>query len=633
MKSDIIDNLNEVTSNPLAIAIAVGAFVLVCYLVFVLLRWALKRRGVLNLYARVLHYVWRYKAALAVTIVSSFAIAALSAGMIVLGEPFINQVIVDAEHRDLTTATELVIAVAALGIGLGISHFLKTYFHQYILGRVYVDIRTDTADSLLGLSLDFYDKRKTGGLLARLTNDVLVTQKSVDFMLGDIIEHPFMILSLVGVIFLASWQMGLIVIIGLPIIVLPLRVLGKKIRKYSKKSLKRQESATQTIYQAFSGIRIVKAFGMEQEEKKEFRRDNERYFKKFLGVVRSKAISNSFTTFATRSIGVAALTALACYLLYNNLWGLNGGKILVIAGCAMLSSQPIRAMVKAYNKLQESMAGAGRVFELMDLKPTIKDAPDAKILPRFQKEIVFDNVTFAYDAEPVLKDINLSVKPGEMVAVVGPSGAGKTTLLNLVPRFYDPQKGAVLIDGHDLRKVKIKSILDQIAVVTQEPFLFHSSIRDNIRYGKRDATEEEITAAARAANAHDFIANELPEGYDTVVGERGARISGGQKQRITIARALLKNPAILLLDEATSSLDSESERLVQEALNRLMESRTTLVIAHRLSTVMHADKIVVLDRGEMVGSGTNNELLKSCPQYQKLHGSQFRHTTTRQSTP
>ncbi len=633
MKSDIIDNLNEATSNPLAIAIAVGVFVLVCCLVFVLLRWALKRRGVLNLYARVLRYVWRYKAALAVTVIFSIAIAALSAGMVVLGEPFINQVIVDAEHRNLATANQLVIAVAALGIGLGISNFLRTYFHQYILGRVYVDIRTDTADSLLGLSLDFYDKRKTGGLLARLTNDVLVTQKSVDFMLGDIIEHPFMILALMGVIFLASWQMGLIVIIGLPIIVLPLRVLGKKIRKYSKKSLKRQESATQTIYQAFSGIRIVKAFGMEQEEKKEFRRDNERYFRKFLGVVRSKATSDFVTTFATRAIGVAALTALACYLLYNNLWGLNGGKILVIAGCAMLSSQPVRAMVKAYNKLQESMAGAGRVFELMDMKPTIKDAPDAKDLPRFQNNIVFDNVTFAYDEEPVLKGLNLSVKPGEMVAVVGPSGAGKTTLLNLAPRFYDPQKGAVLIDGHDLRNVKIKSILDQIAVVTQDAFLFHSSIRDNIRYGKRDATEEEIIAAAQAANAHDFIVNELPEGYDTVVGERGVRISGGQKQRITIARALLKNPTILLLDEATSSLDSESERLVQEALNRLMKSRTTLVIAHRLSTVMHADKIVVLDRGEMVGLGTSNELLKSCPQYQKLYRSQFRHTTTRQFTP
>ena len=459
----------------------------------------------------------------------------------------------------------------------------------------------------------------------------MVTQKSVDFMLGDIIENPFKLICLSAVIFLACWQLGLVILIGLPLIALPMATFGKKIRKYSQKSLVKQADATQSIHQSFSGIRVVKAFGMENEERGAFRADNERYFKKFMGVIRNRATSDSMIVLLTRG-AAAAMIAVSAYVLSEKLWDMTAGKMVVIAGAAMLMNPPVKGIVKAYNKLQESMAGASRVFELMDIRPTVCDRPGAVALPPFKNEIVFENVNFAYEHEPILSGIDLRIKAGQMVAIVGPSGAGKSTLMNLVPRFYEPTSGRVLIDGRDLRTATVRSILDKIAIVTQEPFLFHATVRDNIRYGKRGATEEEIFEAARAANAHDFIVKELAEGYDTIAGERGTRLSGGQKQRITIARAILKNPSILLLDEATSSLDSTAERLVQEAIDRLTESRTTIVIAHRLSTVIHADMIVVLTAGRIVGQGSHNELMKTCEPYRMLYKSQFAHTTTQQFT-
>ncbi len=627
MQSKITDNLLKLLTDPLSLAIVAASFLLAFAVIFFFVRRALKRKGVLSLYARVLKYVFRYKLALVLVIVFSFGLGVFGAGILVLGEPFVNQVM----KGDYDLIWYVVYMAFAMGAGLAICRFVKAFFHQYLLGRVYVDIRTDAADNILEMPLEFFDRRKTGSLLARLTNDVMVTQKSVDFMLGDIIEHPIMLMCLGAVIFLSSWQIGLIVLISMPLIALPLKTFGKKIRRYSKKSLKKQADATHTIYQSFSGIRIVKAFGMEGEEQREFRAENERYFKKFLGVVRNKAISNSFVTLATRA-GAALVLALTGIVLKEHLWDVNEGMIVAIAGAAMLMNPPIKGMVKAYNKLQESMAGAARVFELMDVKSTLTDAPNAVDIPPIKNDIVFDNVDFAYDSDYILKNTNLTIKAGEMVAVVGPSGAGKSTLMNLIPRFYDPSDGAVRIDGVDLREVKTKSLLDQVAIVTQDPFLFYASVRDNIRYGRRDATEDEIIAAAQAANAHDFIANELPQGYDTIVGERGARLSGGQKQRITIARAILKDPAILLLDEATSSLDSHAEKLVQEAIDRLTQSRTTIVIAHRLSTVIHADKIVVLEDGRIIGMDKHEALYGSCPQYKKLYNSQFAHTKTQRFT-
>jgi subfamily B ATP-binding cassette protein MsbA len=625
MKIQILDKVKEFVTNPTAMAITVCAAAVAVWTVVVLVKRGLLFRQIRDHYGRFFKYIGRYKLAIIVTLLVTAVYATASVGRVALSEPVMRDILQNPNFN-FGSAIPIINATIALAIGMAVGGYLKTYFREYVTGRVVVDLRNGIADNLLGLSMDFHDKKKTGELLSRMTYDVGVAQKSVELLLGDIIEQPLTMVIAVIVAFGASWQLSLIVFLGMPLLIIPLRKLGKKIRKSSRKSLERLAGATQTISQAFSGIKIVKGFNMEETERAQFRKENEGYFRKFLGVVRAKAGSMAFAEFASNA-GAAGLFALGCYMLTLN-WGLTSENLVAFVLANTMMYKAIKDMVKAVNKVQESMPGAQRVFELMDLRPTVTEAHDAVTLPPFSREIAFRNVGFTYDTEPVLKDVSFSAKVGEMVAVVGPSGAGKTTLLSLIPRFYDVQAGSVEIDGYDVKRVKTSSLISQIAIVGQEPFLFHTTIRDNIRYGKRDATEEEVIAAAKAANAHDFIVNELPEGYDTHAGEHGVRISGGQRQRITIARAILKNARILILDEATSSLDSESERLVQDALNRLMHNRTTFVIAHRLSTVMHADKIVVLENGELAGVGKHDELLITCPTYRKLYDSQFSHTVT-----
>jgi subfamily B ATP-binding cassette protein MsbA len=630
--SDIARRLTEFVTNPAAMAITVGAVAVVGTAFVMLFKRGIILRRVRDHYGRLLKYLVRYKLAVVITLLVTALYASSSVGRAALSGPVVEKIFQNTDTASLLDrALPIVYAALALAVGMAVGGFLKTYFKEYVTGRIVVDLRTDVANNLLGLSLDFYDKKKTGDLLTRMTFDVKVAQGSVELLLGDIIEQPLTIAASVVVAFAASWQLSLVVFLGMPLLVIPLKKLGKKIRKSSRKSLERLADATQTISQAFTGIKIVKAFGTEAEEKQKFHRENEGYFRKFLSVVRAKSGSIAFAEFVSNA-GAAALLALGCYALTKTWWNLKTGDLVTFVVANGMMYKAVKDMVRSVNKLQESMPGAQRVFELMELRPTITDAPNAQVLPPFSQDILFRNVTFTYDKEPVLKDVNLDVRAGELVAVVGPSGAGKTTLLNLIPRFYDVRDGAIEIDGRDVRQVTRASLVSQIAIVGQEPFLFHTTIRDNIRYGNQSATDEDIIAAAKAANAHDFIVNELSEGYDTQVGEQGVRISGGQRQRITIARAILKNAPILILDEATSSLDSESERLVQDALNRLMSNRTTFVIAHRLSTVMHADKIVVLENGEVVGIGKHDELLITCPTYKKLYTSQFSRTVTERFT-
>lgn len=626
MNISLLDKLKAFTANPLAMAALFGSVAVGVAALIILVKRGIILRQFRDHYARLLLYVGRYKLAVIVTFAVTLIYAGSSTGRVMLSQPILEDVLQNPD-RSLALAVPIVITAVILAIGMALGGFLKTYFREYVTGRIVVDLRSDVADNLLGLSLDFYDKKKSGELLSRMTFDVSVAQKSVELLLGDILEQPLMIITAVIIAFGASWQLSLIVFLGMPLLIVPLRLMGRKIRKSSRKSLERLGGATQSITQAFSGIKIVKAFNMVEDEKALFRKENERFFKKFLSVVRAKSGSTSFTEFVSNA-GAAGLFAVGCYLLVSPGWGLTPAALVEFVLANTLMYKAVKDLVKAYNKLQESMPGAQRVFELMALRPTIQDAPGAKTLPPFARAIVFRDVEFTYGTEPVLRGVNLSVNAGEMAAIVGPSGAGKTSLLNLIPRFYDVRSGAIEIDGHDVREVTGHSLLAQIAIVGQEPFLFHTSIRDNIRYGNPAATEDDIIAAAKAANAHDFIANELSEGYDTLVGEQGVRLSGGQRQRITIARAILKNARILILDEATSSLDSESEMLVQDALNRLMENRTTFVIAHRLSTVMHADKIIVLDGGMVAGVGKHDELLRTCPTYKRLYSSQFRHTST-----
>jgi subfamily B ATP-binding cassette protein MsbA len=405
-----------------------------------------------------------------------------------------------------------------------------------------------------------------------------------------------------------------------PLVIVPVLIFGRKIKKYGMRSLQHLGELTDAMKEMFTGIRIVKAFKMENEESMEFRNINSRFFKRIMQTVQAKALNTSTNEFIY-SMGLAVIIIFGGYVVTTNMItpGALGGFV-AVTGFLILA--PIKKLAKCYGKLQESLAGARRVFELLDQKPSITDHPDAVELKKIEKGIVFKNVTFSYDSTLILRDINLTADKGQIIAIVGESGAGKSTLLDLIPRFYEPLSGIIEIDGTDINLIKGDSLLEQIAIVSQQTFLFNRSLADNILYGRKDASFEEIEDAAKAANIHDFIID-LPKGYDTIVGEQGVKLSGGQRQRVTIARAILKDAPILILDEATSSLDSESEKLVQEALDNLMKHKTTFVIAHRLSTIRHANRIIVLKSGSIIESGTHDELLEKEGEYKKLYRIQF----------
>jgi subfamily B ATP-binding cassette protein MsbA len=470
--------------------------------------------------------------------------------------------------------------------------------------------------------MNFFNKKKTGELMSRLTNDVSITQSALEYLFGDIIQEPIRIITLFIAMIALDWRMGILVFIAMPIFAYPIFKIGSKIRKSKMKSLAKLGDVTESMHQMFSGIRVVKSFRMEKAELHEFAKENDGFLRKSLSVARAKSLSLAILLLVGGIIFSVALIG-ASYLIKNG--HLSLGTAIGLFLCIVLLPAPFKIVAKAINTLQESLAGAERLFELSAIKPDTQDETNALELPNISQGIKFNRLWFTYHGEeaPVLKDIDFTVKVNEITAIVGPTGAGKSTMLDLIARFYDPDKGSIEIDGIDTKKVKRESLLNHIAIVGQENFLFNTTIKENIKYGKRDATDEEITKAAQSAQIHDFIIG-LEKGYDTEIGERGARLSGGERQRIAIARAILKKPAILLLDEATSALDSESERLVQNALNNLMHDCTTFVIAHRLYTVQHAHKIIVLEEGKMVQSGTHDELINQDGLYKRLYETQFR---------
>jgi subfamily B ATP-binding cassette protein MsbA len=536
----------------------------------------------------------------------------------------------DAAGQRWDKLLEILYIVAALTPFLVLFDYLQEYLFRLTTMKIIVDFRNQIMAHLVRLSMRFFGSRHTGDLISRLSNDVNVTQAALDFFFGDIVLQTFMLIGVLALAIYTSWQMSLIVFIGFPLFIWPLVVLGKRIRRSRRHSLERLGDLTQSMHQMFSGIRIVKSFEMEGEEVKVFEERNDDFFRQSMKVARAKALSASVMQLLEAFIMLAIFVVGGFYVVKarpEN--GISTGAFVTFIVACISMNRPLKVLGKAYSSLQEAIAACERVFELMDIPPEIQDAPDAVDLPRIERGVRFEKVTFAYETEPVLRDIALEARPGQIVALVGPSGGGKSTLCDLLCRFYDPQAGAITLDGLDLRKIRNKSLLGHIAVVSQETFLFHATIGENIRYGKRAATDGEVAEAARAANIHDFI-DSLPEGYRTLVGERGARLSGGQRQRIAIARAILKDPALLILDEATSALDTENERLVQEALNRLMisptrsrQGRITFVIAHRLSTVQRADRIVALDAGRIVEQGTHDELLRLGGLYERLYRLQF----------
>ena len=511
-------------------------------------------------------------------------------------------------------------AIVAAFFLKGTANYLQNILMNSIGLRVIKNLRNQLYDQIQRQSLSFFTQHPTGLLMSRVTNDVTSMQSAVSEAITSLVRDTFTIIALVCFVFYTDWKLALIAMIVFPATAYPISRFGKKIRKVTTKTQESMGSLNTLLQETISGTRIVKAFCMEKYESKRFLTENERLFKLQFESVSISALSSPVMEILG-SVGIAAVIFYGGYNVLNG-HSTPGAFTSFLAGVLMLY-EPVKRLTNVNNGINQSIAGAQRVFSIIDRVPDIQDKPQAQTLPSVSQGICLENVDFAYETTPVLKNINLFIKAGEVVAFVGMSGGGKTSLVNLIPRFYDVTGGRVTIDGHDIREVTLQSLRSQIAIVTQQTFLFNDTVRNNIAYGDIQTTEEKIVNAARAANAHDFIMK-LPKGYDSNIGELGTKISGGEKQRISIARALLKDAPILILDEATSSLDTEAEIEVQEALDNLMKGRTTLVIAHRLSTIRNADRIVALVNGEIVEEGSHDDLMEKKGEYYRLYNLQFK---------
>lgn len=528
-------------------------------------------------------------------------------------------------HGDkLESLTRICILVMLAFMLKNLFGYLQAYFLAFVEQGLVRDIRNAAYKHLHKLPMSYFKNEKTGNLISRITNDVNVVQASVSAVFLNMIREPLNIIVLLGMAVTISWRLTLFSFVVLPVSLFVISWIGLKLRKHSYILQGKMSDITNVLHETISGVKIVKAFSMEEYENKKFFRETQSFFKLYLKIARIRNASSPITEFLSVIIGVFLIAYGGRLVLIEHT--LAGEEFLGFLFSIFMLMNPVKELSGVNNRIQESNAAADRVFEIIDTPPTIFSKENAVAKREFDSEIEFRNVSFHYDDsdEMVLRKLNFTVKKGESIAFVGSSGSGKTTLVDLIPRFYDPTEGAILIDGIDIKDMRLEDLRKLMGIVTQETVLFNDTIRNNIAYGMNDFTEDMIIKAAKAANAHKFI-TEFPRGYDTIVGERGAKISGGQRQRLSIARALLVNPPVMIFDEATSALDNESEVLVQEAIERLMHDRTTFVIAHRLSTIRNADKIIVLDKGQIVQCGKHEQLMEeSGGIYRKLYELQFR---------
>jgi subfamily B ATP-binding cassette protein MsbA len=512
--------------------------------------------------------------------------------------------------------------IIVLMVFKNIFDYLQSMMMAHVEQGVIRDLRNDMYRHLNKLSLSYFNRTRTGQLMSRITNDVNMVNGGISAGLVTLIKSPLLIVTYLSIAFILSWKLTLAALTILPLSLTIISAIGARMRRASFLSQEKMADVSSALQETITGARVVKAFAMEDYEIRNFEKETMSYFKTLMRVNRISKLAGPLNESLGVIVGVGILWFGGQQVLAGQ--ALSPSEFILFLLMIFSVMQPVKDFSSINTRVQEAIAAGDRIFELLGTEPEIISSPGAKKVHRFERNLRFDSVTYAYEPEtPVLRDVNVDVRKGQVLAIVGPSGAGKSTLVDLLPRFYDPTQGKILLDGVDLRELEIKSLRSLMGIVTQETILFHGSVRNNIAYGLKEMPEEKLIEAAQAANAHRFIV-EMPKGYDTLIGERGLRLSGGQRQRLAIARALLKNPPILILDEATSALDSESELLVQQAIERLMANRTSFVIAHRLSTILHADQIIVLDRSRVVQRGTHEQLLQEKGIYQKLYKMQFR---------
>ncbi len=511
----------------------------------------------------------------------------------------------------------LCLAIPAVMTARSAFSYANTYYTSWVSAKVLTDIRTQLFGKMMSHSMDFFNKAQSGFLMSRITNDTNMMQAALTSVTSDLFKQPITVIGGIGVLLYMDWKFTVVTLVLFPSCIIPLSMYGKRARKAVKNEQFGLAQMVVTMQESFAGIRVIKAFAREKLQENLFRKSNDVQFSNSMRIIRStEAVGPLIETIAAIGVGLA--------LLYVYVASLPAGKFIALIGGIFILYEPIKTLSRLHVIMQRSIQATVEIFRILDSKPSIQDRPDAIDLPPAAGQIDFDRVSFRYEGgiTDAVHQLSLRVEPGKSYALVGASGAGKSTILSLILRLYDPTNGIVRIDGHDLRNVRQASLREQIGLVSQDTFLFHDTIFENIQFGRLDATEEEIYAAAKTAYAHDFIMAQ-PNGYKTVIGDKGCLLSGGQQQRLAIARALLKNAPILLLDEATSALDSESEQQIQVALERLAEGRTVIAIAHRLSTILSADQIVVMESGRIKEIGTHQELLEKSGYYRRLYDIQF----------
>lgn len=572
----------------------------------------------MTLYLRILSYIKPYMHRLIFAMFCTIMAAAGNLYIPWIIKDMIDEVLADKNGTMLNWITASIIAIFVVR---GLFWYGQNYLMSYVGQSVIIDIRAAVFKKLQRLSVSFYDKNKTGTIMSYVTNDVNALQSAMVENTIEMITEGFILIGSVVAMIYLDWRLTLFTVCTFPVVLWFMEFFGKKIRKTGGRIQECTADITSVLQESVASARVIKSFVREDYEVDRFDVENRANF-------RANMKNAQLMATLTPVVELVAAIGVTMIIWYGGNNVINGtitaGSLVAFLTYAVNISNPIKRLTRVIGNIQKALAAAQRVFMIIDMPEEIAESRDAKQLPEVSGKVEFQNVSFAYDDKGnVITDLSFSVKPGEVIAIVGPSGAGKSTIANLLPRFYDVNKGDIKIDGHSVREVTLDSLREQVGIVPQETMLFNGSVYNNILYGRLDATKEEIEAAAKAANAHDFIM-QLTDGYETKLGDRGVNLSGGQRQRIAIARAILKNPRILILDEATSALDTESERVVQEALDRLMVGRTSFVIAHRLSTVKNADKILVLEKGNLVESGTHDELLALDGLYAHLYKIQYR---------